>query len=243
MRTKVALDMAAGTRYSTSDGGAIELGDGEVIAAIELRFEHREAPAQQASPQMIELPTDVVACDLWLPDAEGRVWKTTTRSTTEVFVRHMIDISSHEGYLFTLDHVPEEFARAFENEGTLEDARFSSDDRFYRAIILRMQIVQFQFFYTTFRFDVGVVRDEDPLMVKLAVRVREDCLVQLLNDEGDISTVPPFGFFMEWRYLFTSNTAAFFADYKRWHDVPIPMPLVFTLTDEVDAPQPKVRVA
>lgn len=106
-----------------------------------------------------------------------------------------------------------------------------------------MQIVQFQFFYTTLSFDVGVVPDEDPSMVKLAVRVRENCLVQLLNDGGDISTVPPFGFFMEWRYLFAANTAAFFAGYNRWRDVAIPMPLVFTLTDEVDVPQPKVRVA
>lgn len=240
MRTKVAFEGINGIRYPASNGKSLVFADGEVNAAIKLRFEYQD-PRKPLDSREMQLQTDVVACDLWLPDSEGRVWKTTSRTTTEVFVRHMVDISSAEGFLFTLDRAPADFTRAFSDGPVLRDARFSSDDRFYRRIVLGGRIVEFQFYYTMMPMDVAVVCD-DPWLVKLAVRVGENCLVQRSDiEEDDLITVPPFGYYMDWRLLLLANTAEFAAGYNRWRDAAIPAPLVFTLTDETDAPQPQVR--
>ena len=59
----------------------------ELAGELSLRFEFRD-------PEEM-LPRDTgIACDFCIADRNGRVWQTTSRFTTELFVVHMYDFSA-----------------------------------------------------------------------------------------------------------------------------------------------------
>lgn len=231
--TPVAFESSSDAEYLTADGRSLCLGDKMVVGQLDLRFEHRSATDK--------MPTDVVACDLSLADARGAVWKATSRCTTEVFMRYVHDFSAIQGRCFGTDYAPEEFASAIAKP-VLDDARFSSDDRFYRQLLIDGKVYDTKFYYTTVHFDVGMAHYERvPTLANLAVRVRNNSLMNA-EEDGEFDAIIEFGYMMEWHYLLLSNTAAYSPSYGRWRDVALPMPLVFSPTGETGDPQPGVVV-
>jgi hypothetical protein len=238
MRTRVGFESNKAAKYATSDGRLLEMGDGIVIASFDIRFESRS--------ETDEMPTDVIACDLWVADIDGRIWRTTSRFTTEIFIRHILDVSSTWATCFSLGRAPASFTRAIDSNRVLDDARYSSDDRCFRMLVIDKIIVNTQFYYTTAHMDVGIVPDDNeecPLLVNCAVRFRSNSFLLCSGPEMEqVGAVDEFGFFMHWNYPLLSNTAIYSPEYNRYHDITIPMPLIFTATDESGEPQSLVRI-
>jgi hypothetical protein len=229
---KVAFETAGNSRYPTTDKRLLQLKSGFVIGEMSFRFEHRGSSD--------DLPTDVIACDFRIPDGDGRVWLTTSRFTSELFITHLFDASMLSSMnLFTDDNADAEFLDAFEVCPLLSDVRYSSDDRFVRSLLIGDRVASVQFKYTTIVLDVAAVPDEDddelPLLTKLAIRIRPG---SLYDDEGrDLGAL---GYFMSCRHPLRNNTAA--EDDGRWIDNPIPLPMVFSPTDAPGEPNDDVEV-
>jgi hypothetical protein len=166
---RVAFETGGTTFYPTDDGRRLEISEGQIIGNISLRFEWRN-PSE-------DLLTDALACDFRTADADGRVWRVTSRFTTELFVAHMLDISAMTGTGLFHPHADRGYQRAFKECLLLRDARFSSDDRFYRTLLIQQKPVDIQFRYTTIRFDVALLQMYlAPLLAKVAVRIRPGSL-------------------------------------------------------------------
>jgi hypothetical protein len=219
-------------RYPTADGRSLEVSGDDLAGELSLRFEFRD-------PETM-LPRDAVACDFRTADRDGRVWQTTARFTTELFVAHLYDFAAvpHGMDVFTATRADERWAKAFESGPLLEDARFGTDDRFYRPLWVNGKRRRVQFKYTVLHFDVAVNQYEGwSYLTDLAVRIRRGSFWY----EG--STLPDLGFFLSCRHLLRVNTGVFSSERGRWVDAPLPMPLVFAPTDASGVPQSGVQVA
>ncbi len=151
------------------------------------------------------------------------MWQATSRFTTELFVVHLYDFSALRHMdLFTAKRANEEWASAFEAALLLEDARFGTDDRFYRTLLVNGKRRQVQFEYTVLHFDVAVNQGpQASYLTDLAVRIRRGSFWE----EG--SALPEMGFFLSCRHLLRGNTGMYDPARGFWVDAPIPMPLVF----------------
>jgi hypothetical protein len=227
---RVRFDIAGTTRYPTADGRLLEVSGETLDGELALRFEFRD-------PEKM-LPRDALACDFRVADREGRVWQTTSRFTTKLFVVHMYDFSSlRHMNLFTAKKAEEQWVKAFENGPVLEDARFGTDDRFYRTLLVNRKQVEVKFKYTVLHFDVAVNQyPEGSYLTDLAIRICRGSFW----DEG--STLPEMGFYLSCEHLLRSNTGVLNPERNFWVDAPIPMPLVFAPTGGAATAQPGVRV-
>lgn len=183
-----------------------------------------------------ELPTDAIECRFWLADADGRVWTTRSRFTAKLFVSNLVSFASTSlpTYLADLD---EEVAALFDNALLLEGARYSSDDRFYRQLVLRDEVVNVQFHYTCMTFDVAFA-EEAMIGVTLWVRLRENSLFV----DGD--SIPTICFTMNPHRLWSANLGLPCEEdgHVYWEDSFLPVPLVFELTDETAGPNSRVQL-
>lgn len=219
----------SGAGYPAEGGRILTLGPGPVRGEVRLSFDPRE--------ESNDLPTDVIAAEFRTADAEGRVWSLTAHSTAEIFLIHMVDLSSTSW----LSPFPKKARAAFRKNLLLEDIRYSSDDRFYRLFPVGKKPVEVQFEYTTLVFDVAVDRgddehEEDPELTRLWVRLNEGSLLDKnANVVGDLT------FSMDWRYLFRHNTLL--CDSGRLHELALPLPLIFRSTEARAAPQETVRLS
>jgi hypothetical protein len=221
----------------------MEVAAGELVGEFGLRFELRDTEEM--------LPVDALACDFRVVDNEGRSWGTTSRFTTRVFLTHMFDFSApwHMN-LFRPEEADKEYTRAFVDLPFLQDARFSSDDRFYRILLVGRRQISISFHYTCVRFDVaGVLDHEGKYLDKLAVKVRAGSFWDWESpgeeedeeDEED-EDVGELGYYMEVVHLLRNNTGAFDAERGFWVDNPMPAPLVFVPGRRKGVPQQNVRV-
>jgi hypothetical protein len=226
----VKFDIAGVMRYPTADGRSLEVSGDELAGELSLRFEFRD-------PEEM-LPRDAIACDFCIADRNGRVWQTTSRFTTELFVVHMYDFSAlgHMN-LFTTKKAGEPWVKAFEASPLLEDARFGTDDRFYRTLLVNRKQLRVQFKYTVLQFDVGVNQYSDgSYQSDLAVRLRRGSFWE----EG--VTLPEMGFYLSCKHLLRGNTGVFDPGRGRWVNAPLPMPLVFEPTSASGVAQAGVRL-
>ncbi len=219
-------------RYPTTDGRWLEIGPESLAGTLSLRYQFRD-PADM-------LPTDAIACDFQTTDDEGRIWTTTSRFTTEVFITHMFDFSLRKSMnLFWPRKAEKEYKNAFKTRLLLRKANFSSDDRFYRTLLIEDQLIRTKFKYTRITFDVAVVQTKHPYLTKLAIKVRAGSLL----DEEEIEDVGEFGYYMSCLHLLQHNTGVFNEERGRWGDSPVPMPLVFDTKGKRGTLQANVRVA
>ena len=229
MAARLKFEIAGVTRYPTADGRFLEVSGGKLDGELSLRFEFRD-------PEKM-LPRDAVACDFRTADRDGGIWQMTSRFTTELFVVHMYDFSALRHMdLFTPKRADEQWVKAFEAGMLLEDARFGTDDRFYRTLLVNGKRRQVQFKYTVLHFDVAVNQPtEGSYLTDLAVRIRRESFWV----EGE--TLPEMGFFLSCRHLLRCNTGVFDPERGFWVDAPIPMPLVFEPTGASGPAQPGVQ--
>lgn len=230
MAAYVNFEIGGVARYPTADGRSLEVAGNELRGEISLRFEFRD-PGD-------DLPTDVVACDFRTADRDGRLWQTTSRFTTKLFLVHMYDFSALRHMdLFTTKRADEDWPKPFNAALLLKDARFGTDDRFYRTLLVNGEQWQVQLKYTVLRFDVAAYQPPPELSMlgKLAIRIRSGSFYL----EGD--PVPAIGYYMSFRHLLLANTAVFDEEDGRWLDAPIPMPLVFEPTEGSGSVQAGVR--
>jgi hypothetical protein len=187
-----------------------------------------------------ESPVDVIACEFRIGDRDGKVWATTSRFTSELFVAHMFDASLTRPIgLFRTAEAGADFREAFQSHAAISGMRFSSDDRFYRTLLVGERVVEVQFRYTTITFDMAIVQDpEHPyLLTALAIRVRSGSLMDTeFQDLGEL------GFFMSCTHPLRNNTAASEDGNRFWGDNPMPGPLVFSPLEGVADPNETVEV-
>jgi hypothetical protein len=218
-------------RYATTDGRWLEVGTGNLAGDMLLRYEFRDTEKT--------LPIDAIACEFRTAGREGRIWATTSRFTTRLFIAHMFDFSlAQHMNLFRPSEADEDYKRAFERGLMLEGARFSSDDRFYRTLLVGEELIVTKFKYTQITFDVAVVQDEQPsYLTQLAIRVHSESLW-----DNDVEDVGELGFYMSCLHPLRYNTAVFDAGSGYWRDCPLPMPLVFSETGARGLAQDNVRI-
>ena len=136
-RAKVAFETGK-CSYPTTDKRRLQMRSGFVTGEMSFRFEYRRPGDDMA--------TDVIACDFRFPDRDGRVWSTTTRFTAELFITHLFDASMLQSMnLLTPADGDSEFSGAFEACPLLSGVRYSSDDRFYRTLLVGERIVNVPF--------------------------------------------------------------------------------------------------
>ena len=216
--------------YPTSDGRQLRITHehwrDKLHYQFELGFAHRD-PSD-------ELPTDAVECRFWLADVDGNLWTTRSRFTARLFVSSLVSFSS-TSRLVTLDDLGADVANLFDSALLLEDARYSSDDRFYRQLVLGDAVLEVQFHYTSMSFDVAYV-EETMSGTALWIRLREGSLFI----DGD--PVPTICYQMRPHRLWSSNVGLPCEEdgHVYWEDSYLPVPLVFELTDEVAEPNPRV---
>ena len=220
-----------GTKHPTDDGRYLHINSGDIIGSLSLSFDPRSSSD--------DFPTDVVNADFRTADSGGDVWSMQSRFTSELFIIHMIDLSSTVSDLFPIASAPNEYREAFQNDLLLEDVRFSSDDRFNRRLLLGNDIFEIQFNNTTISLDIAVIQDEDQdysYLTKLGVKIHGGSLYSGGEDLGE------FGFYLDLKHLLNSNTAVYSNDYTCWKDSPIPLPSLFQLTNDKSKEQDNVLV-
>jgi len=219
------------TRYPTVDGRNLSINSGDIVGSLSLSFDPRS--------NSDGFPNDVLNADFRLADSVGDVWSMQSRFMSELFIIHMNDLSSTESGLFPIVSATDEYKEAFQKDLLIEDVRFSSDDRFFRRLLIGKDIFEIQFNNTTVSLDIAVIQAEDqdyPYLTKLAVKINGGSLFSDGKDLGDI------GFYLEIKHLLNSNTAVYSDDYTCWKDSPIPLPSLFQLTNEKSLPQGNVLV-
>jgi len=166
---------------------------------------------------------DVLAATYRIADNTGRLWSLTTSFTAEALITFMDDRSSTAGGLFYMKSAKADVVEAFRSKLLVEDARFSSDDRFYRCIYVGNDKLQVQFHYTTIRCDIAAIEDtsECPVCSQLIVRVKEGSLCV----EGE--SIKDLGYYLSIHHLLRLNTAVYSEDYSCWKDSPIALPVYF----------------
>jgi len=217
--------------YPTVDNRNININSGDIVGNLSLSFDPRSSSD--------DFPNDVINADFRIADSAGNVWSKQSRFMSELFVTHMIDLSSTTSGLFPVASAADEYIEAFQKELMLEDVRFSSDDRFFRRLLVGKEMFEIQFNNTTISLDIAVIQAEDqdyPYLTKLAVKVHGGSLFSDSKDLGDI------GFYLEVKYLLNSNTAVYSDDYTRWKDSPIPLPSLFQITNDKAKAQDNVVV-
>jgi hypothetical protein len=221
--------MGGVAHFPTSDGRRLEVKAGSLSGEVALRFEFRD-------PEEM-LPTDAIACTFRTTDRFGKVWSTTARFTAWLFVERMFDVTNLRVMsLFRPRKAEPHYRRAFQRSALLRDARVSSDDRFYRTLLVGKAVIATQFKYTVIHLDVAAVRrSRSPYLKELAIKIRRG---SLLDEEAwDIGEL---GYYMNAAYLLT-NTAVFDPEMGGWRDNPLPMPLTFSPTGNAGKPQANVQ--
>lgn len=229
-------------RYPTADGRALEVSAGELRGVMSLRYEYRD-PGEQ--------PTDAVACEFRTADRDGRLWAATSRFTTRLFVTHMFDLAQDgEMDLFRLlpegrgfrdrykSNTLDRYRAAFRDHPLLADARFFSDDRGYRRLVVAGRLVRVKFKYLHLKLDVAG-GGADAFVESLAVRVANHCFW----DEDRDNALGPMAFDIRAVHFLRNNTAVWDAERERWRDAPLPQPLVFSRVEGEGLPQENVRLA
>jgi len=223
------IELFGDLSFPTSCGKQIHFTESLVKATLQIDIAHRDSDD--------ESPIDVLGATLLIPDSDGVVWSVESRATTEFLVEKMVDISSLESSLIPASSAPDEIKNAFLSK-SLKNLRYSSDDRFYRQIILGSEIIQFPFQYTTVHFDVAFLHSPigitDP---KITVHVREDSLF------CDGESLDAFYYYVDWKGIFRSNTAIYSEDYGCWQDNPLPTPLVFEKTEKTWEANEDVKIS
>jgi len=241
MSTGVWFDTCGVARYATDDARSLEVSAGQVRGVMSLLFEYRDP---------VEQPTDVIACEFRIADRAGRLWTTTSRFTTELFVTHLFDFA-RDGVmdLFRLpptrrryrdpceQHTLKSYQDAFQNHLLLADARFFSDDRGYRHLVVARRLVRIKFKYMHLHLDIAG-SGENSFADWVSVRIANHCF---WDEERDVP-LGPLAFDFRCVHFLRNNTAVWDADEKRWRDHPFPRPLVFSPMDGGGTPQDNVRV-
>lgn len=202
--------------------------------------------------------TAVLATDVAIADAQGEVWKATSLVTADIFVKHMVDLSSTRGAtVFSVRDGLSGYAdwdAAFRDRPLLSGVVCVQDDRFYRTLLLQdyggpapvgrrpASVIDLKFHYSIFRFDIAAMKPEpnQPAVDRdLAIRVNDGKSGEYLQDLNG-GSIGSFGFAMSWAYLLSNS--AYAVERGRWIEGDGPLPLVFHHTEDIAAPQPHVRV-
>jgi hypothetical protein len=214
----------------TTDGRTLRFSEAEdgMHGTLQIDISHRDESSE---------PTDVLQTTILVADATGVLWRAATATTAEFLIRKMDDLSFIDSVPCPLDDAEEDRKALFEKD-VLADVRFSSDDRFYRHVVLGDTIREFQFKYTTVHFDLAF--ETDPVFCKtnLVVRMRKG-----LFDAESAEEIGSFLYAIDWRGLLRANTAVYSTEYKRWQDSPLPLPLVFSKTGAQGEPNAGITVA
>jgi len=240
MGAGVSFDTWGTSQYSTNDGRMLEIAAGELRGVMSLRFEVRDADEQG---------TDVIACDYRIADCDGRLWTTTSLFTTELFVTHMVDLTHRNTDLFRL--LPDnrrykdatknngltQYRQAFQKPLLLSGARFFSDDRDSRYIVIMGRVTEIRFKYLYLSLDIGSVSDEESFADWFSVRIPDQCLW----DEQREHAIGPLAFDISCVHFLRHNTAAWDSEEQRWQNAPLSRPLIFSPVEGEGKPQANVR--
>lgn len=208
--------------FPTTDGNSLSFTDSLLSAELEIDVLPRK-PWE-------ELPTDVLVASLLVPDTAGETWKTTSLVTAESVINLAADLMTVDSELVSAGAAPEELSNCFKRK-VLSEIRFSSDDRFFRRILIDDQPHSFQFKYTTITFDLAFCEYASLGCPKIAVFVRPN---SLYNEERE--PLPAFYYLASWDRLFQANTAVYSEEYEGGIDDPLPRPLVFARTGRQATP-------
>ena len=225
MRTTSELELVGSIAFPTSNNRTLRFEQNPETNSARYAFELSVYYRDTAN----DLPDDVIAFQVWVADREGVVWTATCRFTPHLFTSRMVDFGEGD------EPMPFEDASAtvkdtFSLRLLLEGVRASSDDRFYRRILLGDRIYTVKFHYTCMTFDVAVFNEGNTPC--LAVRLREDSLFF-----DGAKSVPPLWFPVYPAELWRWNVAIYDSEEEWWVDSSLPIPLVFELTDEQGEPQ------
>ncbi len=225
----------------TTDGRILRW-DGELHLCVNFTYELTALRAQNE-----DYPVDAVACQLWQPDSEGRVWSATSRFTTDYFVDELAMAQlENDRNCNTEARTTPEIRALFENSLVLRGLRFSSDDRSGRSLWIHPHLVQVIFKYSTLSFDVAAKNDSDfgtILYARLNQGTEYDASLPL-NEIHYTWELPALIFKLghdaPQRMLYSNG--AFMDEYGSWVKSPIPKPLAFQLTDERSYREPAVSL-
>jgi hypothetical protein len=219
-------------RIPTTDGRFLELREGELCGDLSLRVDPRDVTPNDLSPR------DGVTCEFRFADSESRVWLATTRFTTELFIARMFDFTASWPLgVFPPSEADPEFTRAFETGLLLTGARFGSDDRCYRALVMGNRVAPTKFKYTLITLDVALPAKYPSYELAVAVRVGEYSLWDA-DEEGFFE---PFGYYVACHHLLCQNEAVYDPAKRFWFEGLFPAPFAVAPTEEVGQPQENVR--
>ena len=207
------IELFGDSTFATSDGKTISFTESLLKADLEIDVHARDASE--------DLPTDVLAASLFVADSDGAVWRVSSRVSCGSIISLMGDVRTVDSHLVSDDTADADLKECFKSK-VITNLRYSSDDRFYRNILIDGQPRQFQFHYTTITFDLALYEGSGVADPRVAVFVRPN---SLFDDEGD--SLPGFYFLAYWERLFQANTAVFSEEYQSWRDDPLPRPLIF----------------
>jgi hypothetical protein len=183
-----------------------------------------------------DLPTDAVQCRFWVADSDGVVWTTSVRFTGEELLNTMDGAGSIERSYCPDNDTSDDSTTAPDRVVTplVTGARYSSDDRFSRRLIVHDKIVEVPFHYLSIQFDISYVKDDIEEEIRVDLRGFRDA-------NGD--ALPAFRFAFDPVDLWTlGRTVSFHEERCRtWCAFGLPIPLVFEKTDVRSAPNGALR--
>ena len=225
MSDTFSVDLAwCGTRQLTKSGGYLQI-NSDNVTHVELRLQRLASPCD-------DFPIDALSTEIDLCDRDGRVWTATSTVTSDLFVRHMFDLSFSDNMsLHRLETAPAVLLARLDTQIRVTGLRSSQDDRAYRQLIFRdgddIELVPVFFKYVSFEFDIAGIGHD------LTVRVNErqpSALVDKMTNED----VGAFLFQMHTCYLLRNNAIL---ENNVWRENPFPQSLIFELTDRSGIPQ------
>jgi hypothetical protein len=217
------FEFSSTTRFPTDQGSILEFNESDVVAQISLGFHHRD--------ESDDFPNDILLTRFRVADCLGAIWEYQSHFRSDYIVG-LIQGLLEPMVLIPFGDVGQGVKDAFDGPNVLRDVRFSSDDRFYRAMIVGAEVIEIPFHYTTISFDIAIIEDEIHRS-RLCVRINENSLFKNGDDVGALIfvTAPFIG----------PNTAAFNQENDWWQANPIPAPAVFRKTADLNTPNPKVK--
>jgi hypothetical protein len=217
------FEFSSTTRFPTDQGSILEFNESDVFAQISLGLHHRD--------ESDDLPNDILLTRFRVADCHGVIWEYQSHFRSDYIVG-LIQGLLEPMVLIPFGDVGQRIKDAFDGPDVLRDVRFSSDDRFYRTLIVGSEVIEIPFHYTTISFDITIIEDEIHRS-RLCVRINENSLFKNGDDVGALIfvTAPFIG----------PNTAAFNLENDWWQANPIPTPVVFRKTEDLNTPNPKVK--
>ncbi|MEM1115345.1 MAG: hypothetical protein AAF594_12785 [Bacteroidota bacterium] len=193
-----------------------------------------------------DLPVDALACRVWVPDDQGRVWTAESSSTTALLLpmfmaSHPVITTDTERF----DRAPPEVREAFEKSPLVEGAVFSDDSRIYERFTIGDEVANVIVKYSMLFFDIAAT-GETPEEAVPYVRLREgdrydpDRSASDMRHTGELPALVARLDDPSWKILGSGGTVQ--NPSGDWLTHTFPRPPIFERTNETAPPQVCVRL-